>query len=333
MEQKLIFKVTIVILFFSMLFACLTETRVIPRVEPIVVDFENTAAISFTRVVFQAPPGATIGTAHKEWEETKILWRTSISVGDELFNEVANEELREAGYQVIGSERLLFDADEQWKAQFLLGARITDIKYNTYDFRSEKNETTLRVKWELFDKNTREVVFRKQTNGDAEVTESLGTESIFMAFRYALRQLLADESFVRKLILSDEKSKPPEKEIFIEQTSLPSFENNRELINRTIESVVTIKVEYGHASGFIISKEGYVITNNHVIEGKNIIDVILANGIILQADIIRANPDYDLALLKIEGRNFKPLPLGDKKDYLIPTIKYLVLSFSSYGGI
>lgn len=320
MEQKLIFKVTIVILFLSILFACVTETRVIPSVVPIVVDFENTAGISFTRVVFQAPPGTTIGAAHKGWEKTKILWRTSISVGDELFNEVANEELREAGYQVIGSERLLFNSNEQWKAQFLLGARITDIKYNTYDnFDSEKNKTILSVKWELFDKSIREVVFRKQTYGDAEVTESLGTESIFMAFRYALRQLLADESFVSKLILSDEKSKVPEKEIFIEQTSLPSFENNSELIKRTIESVVTIKVEYGHASGFIISKEGYVITNNHVIEGKNIIDVILANGIILQADVIRANPDYDLALLKIEGRNFKPLPLGDKKDYLIGT--------------
>lgn len=320
MEQKLTFNLTIIILFLSMLFACVTEIRVIPSVEPIVVDFENTAAISFTRVVFQAPPGATIGTAYKGWEKTKILWRTSISVGDELFNEVANEELREAGYQVIGSERLLFDVDEQWKAQFLLGARITDIKYNTYDdYRSVKNETTLSVKWELFDKSTREVIFRKKTLGDAELTDSLGTESIFLAFRYALRQLLADKSFVNKLILNDKKSETPEKDIFIEQTSLPQFENSSELVKRIIESVVTIKVEYGHASGFIISKEGYVITNNHVVEAKNIIDVILAQGIILQANVIRTNPEYDLALLKIEGLNFKALPLGDKEDYLIGT--------------
>jgi hypothetical protein len=176
MEQKVIFKVAIIILFLSLLFACVTETRVIPSVEPIIVDFKNTAGVSFTRVVFQVPPGANIGAAHKGWEKTRILWRTSISVGDELFNEVVNEELREAGYRVIGSERLLFDANEQWKAQFLLGARITDIKYNTYDdFSYEKNEANVSVKWELFDKNTREVVFRKQTYGDAEVTKSLGT--------------------------------------------------------------------------------------------------------------------------------------------------------------
>lgn len=64
-------------------------------------------------------------------------------------------------------------------------------------------------------------------------------------------------------------------------------------------------------SGVIISDDGYLITNNHVIEGRHLIDVILSSNIILQTEVIAANPDYDIALLKINGSGFKPLPIGD----------------------
>ena len=56
-------------------------------------------------------------------------------------------------------------------------------------------------------------------------------------------------------------------------------------------------------SGFIIDAEGFVVTNNHVIEGADEIDVVLSDGSVLAAKLIGADEDVDLALLKVESRN------------------------------
>jgi serine protease Do len=56
-------------------------------------------------------------------------------------------------------------------------------------------------------------------------------------------------------------------------------------------------------SGFIIDAEGFVVTNNHVIDGADEIDVVLSDGSVLAAKLIGADEDVDLALLKVESRN------------------------------
>ena len=61
-------------------------------------------------------------------------------------------------------------------------------------------------------------------------------------------------------------------------------------------------------SGFIIDGEGYVITNNHVIQGAEDITVILRDDTQLKAKLIGADARVDLAVLKVEPPNKKPLP-------------------------
>jgi serine protease Do len=71
-------------------------------------------------------------------------------------------------------------------------------------------------------------------------------------------------------------------------------------------------------SGFIIHRDGYVVTNNHVIDRAREISVELADGRKLPADLISADPDADLAVLKIHSET--PLPtieLGDSSDLMI----------------
>jgi len=65
-------------------------------------------------------------------------------------------------------------------------------------------------------------------------------------------------------------------------------------------------------TGFIIDKEGYILTNNHVIEKTDEIKVILADGKEYTAEIVGRDPKTDLALIKIKpDRPLVPLPLGD----------------------
>ena len=71
------------------------------------------------------------------------------------------------------------------------------------------------------------------------------------------------------------------------------------------------RVEHGLGSGVIISPDGYIITNNHVIDGAVDIRVTMTDRRILPAKLIGADPLTDLAVIKIEGSNLPSVPLGD----------------------
>jgi serine protease Do len=68
----------------------------------------------------------------------------------------------------------------------------------------------------------------------------------------------------------------------------------------------------GQGSGFFISADGYIVTNNHVVEGAISVHVVTDTGDTLQARIIGTDPGTDLALLKVEagGKPFAFVPLG-----------------------
>ncbi len=64
-------------------------------------------------------------------------------------------------------------------------------------------------------------------------------------------------------------------------------------------------------SGVIISNDGYIVTNNHVIEGAEFLEVTLDDRRTFRAKIIGADPTTDIALIKIKGSNFPYLTWGD----------------------
>ncbi len=67
-------------------------------------------------------------------------------------------------------------------------------------------------------------------------------------------------------------------------------------------------------SGFIISDDGYILTNNHVIADADEIIVRLADRSELKAKLIGTDPRTDVALLKVEGKNLPAVKLGQSKD-------------------
>jgi serine protease Do len=69
--------------------------------------------------------------------------------------------------------------------------------------------------------------------------------------------------------------------------------------------------EHGLGSGVIISPDGYIVTNNHVIDGATDIHVTMNNREVYPAKLIGADPLTDLAVIKIEGHGFPSIPWGD----------------------
>ena len=75
-------------------------------------------------------------------------------------------------------------------------------------------------------------------------------------------------------------------------------------------------VEAGTASGFFIDAEGRVLTNAHVVDGKNEIDVVLGSGRRVPGRLVGTVPQLDLALLQVDvpAEDLYPLPLGDSRS-------------------
>ncbi len=66
-------------------------------------------------------------------------------------------------------------------------------------------------------------------------------------------------------------------------------------------------------SGAIVSKEGHIVTNNHVIEGMEAIEVELSDGRRKPARLIGTDPDTDIAVLKIDAGEVQAMPFGDSE--------------------
>lgn len=73
---------------------------------------------------------------------------------------------------------------------------------------------------------------------------------------------------------------------------------------------------FGEGSGFVWDKEGHIVTNNHVVEGAEKITVVLADETSAKAELVGADPDSDLAVLKVDlpAEQLKPVQIGDSTD-------------------
>lgn len=110
------------------------------------------------------------------------------------------------------------------------------------------------------------------------------------------------------------------KKVTLEESS--TFTQSVEKIEPSVVSVVTtfqtqdifgyaVGEGEGGGSGFVITSDGYVLTNKHVVEGQSSVKVVTYDGQEHDATVASVDPLSDLAVLKIEARDLKPVELGD----------------------
>jgi serine protease Do len=95
-----------------------------------------------------------------------------------------------------------------------------------------------------------------------------------------------------------------------------------EAASRALPATVNIEVQFGNfgagiGSGFIYSSDGYIVTNNHVVDGATKISVALQDGTKYDATKIGTDPDTDLAVIRIEASDLPAAILGTSSD-LVP---------------
>ena len=92
-------------------------------------------------------------------------------------------------------------------------------------------------------------------------------------------------------------------------------------------------------SGFIITNDGYIMTNAHVVDGANNIKVTLYSGTSYDATVVGSDLGYDIAVLKIEANGLSPVTLGDSSKINVGDSALVIgnplgeLTFSMSSGI
>lgn len=107
-------------------------------------------------------------------------------------------------------------------------------------------------------------------------------------------------------------------------TVSPAVMDLSEVVDETASSVVEVFTETkqvshwlqeyvteGAGSGVILTEDGYIVTNHHVIDGASTIEVRLSNGQTYTAELVGTDSKTDLAVLKISAKNLSPAKLAD----------------------
>lgn len=103
------------------------------------------------------------------------------------------------------------------------------------------------------------------------------------------------------------------------------------------QTQLTGDTPYSTGSGFIVSEEGYVLTNAHVVEGAERLEVLFVNGTVVKAQLMGADLPSDIALLKIDVPELKPLAVGDSSKLRVGEFVFAignpVDSYQLYGSV
>jgi len=87
--------------------------------------------------------------------------------------------------------------------------------------------------------------------------------------------------------------------------------------------------QVGSGSGVIIREDGYIVTNNHVVNGASEIEVTMDDGKSFKADLIGTDPVTDVALIKIDAQNLPTVPFGDSDKLRLG--EWVIAIGSPYG--
>jgi len=243
----------------------------------------------------------------------------------EDFGGLFSEELSAAGYTVVGDPNVLFEDSKQWKAEFVIAGVIKDVKANVCYAKVAgpssrgTGEASIAVEWQIYSQRTKNVELTMTTEGVSRLTraqESAAAEAISRAFLSASRNLLANNRF-HELVAGKDQTKPklePAREPIVvayDTTRTRSETSVETMVSDARMGVVTVFAGEAMGSGFLISEDGYLLTNQHVVGKARYVKVRFVTGREVNGEVVRVDGARDVALIKLETDMYRYLPLGE----------------------
>jgi S1-C subfamily serine protease len=225
-------------------------------------------------------------------------------------------QLGKAGYPQPRRSDSVFESPQAVKADFDLGASLKGLRISVceQDDGERMGGVWLRLRWELYSPQQQKVLLDVTTEGShqSDAPEKISLNAMIgRAGLVAAGNLLADPRFVD--IVSGaaqpgQKDAAPSSTIRLKGGRPPAggLAKNATLIR---SAVVTLDSGRSTGSGFFIGREGYLLTNQHVVRDAKFLKVKLATGRELVGEVLQSDARRDVALVKAESIGAEPLAI------------------------
>ena len=304
------------------------ETVAIQAVEqrkPIPAEDDKSSPVEFRKFLLKLPDDHVIGTMQVGKDcagRAPLTWKVNRDspVGQE-FGALLLEELSSAGYAIAGNRDTLFEDTHERRADYLIAGIIRDVRANVCYADPRKNlataEASLAVEWQIYSNRTRDIEFKVTTEGSGLVPTlpgDPGAEAISRAFVSAARNLLGDARFHDLLagVSTDAQARPRDPiAVAYETVPVRKARSAESVVSESRMAVVTVFAGGAMGSGFLISRDGYLLTDEHVVGQTRYVRVKFITGREVNGEVVRADRLRDVALIKLESDVYPYLPLGE----------------------
>ena len=315
-----------------LLVACQTDVRQAPVLAPKDIETADQAKpFVLKSIEFAIRRGQDVGGYTFSLTCTpsvqRVTWDRGRFAGNTEWYDRFFEELSGLGYPAVGDPARPFERErDSARAVYQVSAQVTAAEFSICDQASfwtgaslgYSGKAWVKVRWQVLSAITRRVVLETETEGTATVDQPSRDGFVVMgqeAFAAATRNLAGLEQF-HAIASGAGDTKIAEPKPDVSSIAIPALPEVRGPIQgRMLQSraaVPTIDLGGGHGSGFFITEDGYLLTNDHVVGARRQVTVRLPNGTELIGEVIRTDPIRDIALVKVAVTRTAALPLRRK---------------------
>ena len=215
-------------------------------------------------------------------------------------------------------------ADSRRRPAYEIGAQVKDLRINlcremhfllSVVTDRVSGEASAVIEWQVFSSLTRKVVARFRTTGTATQEQALADgDRVLLIHAFADAALrLAGDTKLRALLagngIPDAAATPRREDALPLPRVAPSTTAIAGHMNAITGATVTVLMGGGHGSGFVISRDGLILTNNHVVGDARQVRVRFASGVQVDGTVLRRDALRDVALLRVPVTHDAPLPI------------------------
>jgi serine protease Do len=274
--------------------------------------------VGFSRAVFRMEQGVAwghvSGGTNCDVDLERLQWGRE---GSEIHTQRLGVTFNQVMGEIVGGrqdENLFEEAAAATDLQ--IAAAISDMRANLCEQGSlsgYSGSLSMTVQWQVYDPGSRQVVGKFETHaaGQTAQTTADGLDALFLAaFRQNARDLMSDSGFQR-LLKAPATSEPVARGGFntAHINFTPAVGGSLHALPQTVQSVVMVLTSGAYGSGFLISPEGYILTNAHVVGSSRTVRIRWADGTEGPGQVLRTDRQRDIALVKVDAPSGKPLAL------------------------
>jgi serine protease Do len=239
------------------------------------------------------------------------------------------------GYPKYSGGDSVFGDKAASEADLRLGFTLVDFKFNTCNSvhgKEKQGTATMKLKAELFSNKLQKVVYSKVLEGSAASTKSIDNKEFDdRLINDTLDIMFSDRAYAdafRDGVAEATPAPAVAAELITIQNGSKPRDGMKDGANVVLSTVVTIVTSRGTGSGFFVGKDGYIVTNRHVVGDARYLKVRTLGGYVVQGEVLRTDAGRDVALIKV---NLEP-PYASSLRTGVPKVGEEVYAIGSPFG-